>query len=182
MSHSPANAVGDGIRRRAVLSECGAYRYNLSRDWDGSGYRATFIMLNPSTADADIDDPTIRRCMGFARSWDYSGIRVLNLYALRSSDPKALKLADDPVGPVNDAHIAIVADDVAFSGEPIVAAWGVHADPERVAQVLEIVRSRGARLTSFGVTKSGAPRHPLYLPRTAELAAWPPITERKATA
>lgn len=92
-------------RMSAVLSDDGQYRCQLERTW-GFGDAVTFVMLNPSTADARKDDPTIRRCLSYARSWGYDGIRVVNLYALRSSDPKMLKTVADPVGPENDAWIA----------------------------------------------------------------------------
>jgi hypothetical protein len=161
------------VGRSAVRSPCGRYRYLLERRWEGSGYTATFVMLNPSTADAEVDDPTIRRCMGFARSWDYSRVRVINLYALRATDPRALWQHDDPVGEHNDETLRRIADEHRVTGEPLVAAWGANARADRVDRVLQIVRAAEADLSCLGVTNVGAPRHPLYLPRTATPTTWP---------
>jgi hypothetical protein len=158
------------IIKRAVISDDGRYRYQLSRIWDPAVESLVFVMLNPSTADAELDDPTIRRCMGFARRDGFGGIHVTNLYALRATNPKDLWTAEDPVGPDNDAWLAEMFSEVAGNGRPIVAAWGANAKPERVAQVMRMQYSEG--LVSFGVTKSGAPRHPLYLPGDAHFAPW----------
>ena len=150
----------------AHLSDDGLYRYSLTR-WVLDGVardRATeagretclFVMLNPSTADADRDDPTIRRCMRFTRDWGFARLKVVNLYALRATDPKALWLADDPVGPENDHNLAL-----AFGMcDASIAAWGAHAKPERVAEVMAIPM---APRYALGLTKHGAPRHPLYM-------------------
>ena len=122
-------------------------------------------MLNPSTADARRDDPTIRRCMGFARTWGYGGVEVVNLFALRATDPSRLRIARDPVGPENDAHIRAVAR----RSSALVVAWGIHgALRERDAEVLALL-SRRAPTHSLGWTKDGHPRHPLYLRRDARL-------------
>jgi hypothetical protein len=118
-------------------------------------------MLNPSTADAVRDDPTIRRCIGFARRWGYGGVEVVNLFAFRASDPRALRGAPDPVGEKNDRHLASVARRV----DAMVVAWGVHgALAARDREVLTLL-SRWARLLALGWTRSGSPRHPLYLRR-----------------
>lgn len=147
---------------KARLSDCGQYRYTLSRQWGGNEFNvAVFIMLNPSTADHTVDDPTIRRCIGFAKSWDLDGIRVVNLYALRSTDPKALWSHPDPVGPRNDSWLETYAVLASLNNCPIIAAWGANAKPDRVDAVLNI--SGMHRLSALGVTKAGQPRHPLYL-------------------
>jgi hypothetical protein len=143
---------------RAYLSDDGLYRYSLTRDLGtlGSDGTCTFVMLNPSTANAVQDDPTIRRCIRFAREWGFRWLKVVNLYALRATDPKQLWLADDPVGPENDHVLSL-----AFGGSDLtIAAWGVHAKPERVAEIMAWpIRPR----LCLGVTKDGHPRHPLYL-------------------
>lgn len=156
------------MHRPADISACGRYRYLLGRRW-ADGPRATFIMLNPSTADAEQDDPTIRRCIGYARAWGMGALQVVNLYALRATDPAELWRAQDPIGPDND--ITLVACALAHRPAPLIAAWGAHARPDRVAAVLALPGMD--RLTALGVTKAGQPRHPLYLPATATLRPWP---------
>jgi len=153
------------ILRQAVLSEDRVYRYRLERTW-AEGARATFVMLNPSTADEDSDDPTLRRCMDFARRWGLAGIAVVNLYALRATDPAELWRATDPVGPENDRYLA----EAAASGEALIAAWGARARDTRVREVLAIPGFE--RLTCLRTTKRGHPGHPLYLPRTLTPVPW----------
>ncbi|CDY79414.1 hypothetical protein BGLT_02195 [Caballeronia glathei] len=120
---------------------------------------AMFLMLNPSTADATLDDPTIRRCRSFAAAWGMDGITVANLYALRSTDPAGLWLHADPIGPENDDHLY----ELAVTHGRVVCAWGANARADRVAAVVHLLRHAGAQLTCLGTTKSGAPRHPLYV-------------------
>ena len=152
----------------AVLSEDRRYRYRLRREAGGllgEGV-ALFIMLNPSTADEAADDPTIRRCCGFVRRWGYGALEVVNLFALRATDPAALYADADPVGPENDSHISAAAADAKI----IVAAWGVHGTLYgRGPAVRDLLQGQGRRLTALGVTKDGQPRHPLYMPLTANL-------------
>ena len=120
-------------------------------------------MLNPSRADAHRDDPTIRRCIGFARDWGYGGIDVVNIFALRATDPRDLRSVRDPVGPRNDEFILRAA-----ARSPVVIAWGVHgALLDRGAKALRLFGA-GTRILALGRTRSGAPRHPLYLRRDAE--------------
>lgn len=156
----------------AVISACGRYRYTLHRRWDHmTNPLATFVMLNPSTATADADDPTIRRCIGFAKALGCGGLQVVNLYALRSTDPKALWLAAEPVGGDNDGHLATAASWAAATNAPLIAAWGANARPDRVKAVLALPHFD--RLTALGVTNKGAPRHPLYLRSSARPTPWP---------
>ena len=152
----------------AVLSGCGRYRYRLTRTWDPCRPRATFIMLNPSTADAADDDPTIRRCTSYARSWGLGGLTVVNLYAYRATDPADLWKVEDPVGPDNDDHLRAVLTTATAVGAPVVAAWGANARCDRVAAVMGFA---GA-VTALGLTKSGQPRHPLYLRKKAQRFRW----------
>lgn len=149
-----------GDSSNAILSDDGLYRYWLERRW-GDGAAVTFVMLNPSTADATQDDPTIRRCIGYAKAWGYNSLVVVNLYALRSTDPKGLWTADDPVGPDNNNWIQLAACGAYISNAPLVAAWGANAKPNRVADVRSL--SRMDRLSALGLTKAGQPKHPLYL-------------------
>lgn len=156
-------------RKRALLSDDGAYRYWLSRSWDDAVWNLGFVMLNPSTADAAVDDPTIVRCAGFARRLGYGGITVLNLYAYRATQPADLWKAADPVGPDNDRHLALMLAGRAEAGSDVIAAWGANAKPDRVAEVLALPGAE--RMQCLGHTKHGAPRHPLYLPSDAPLLA-----------
>jgi hypothetical protein len=143
----------------ALFDPSGRYRYRLSRRWAGGGRAIAFVMLNPSTADAERDDPTIRRCSGFARAWGFSAMTVVNLFALRATDPARLRRARDPVGRDNDEHIAAAA----AACDALVLAWGAHgALGGRDRDVLALLR--GCRPACLGVTRSGQPRHPLYLP------------------
>ena len=148
----------------AIISEDGVYRYRLERQWDtltGAG-TVLWIMLNPSTADAEKNDPTIRRCIGYSKAWGYAGLYVGNLYALRSTDPKAIGKHADPVGPECDHHLAMMVEPSHVS--LVVCAWGSGADPRRVDQVCDLLQSY-LRLHCLGFTKDGSPRHPLYLPK-----------------
>lgn len=162
------------MARDAVLSPDGVYRYSLHREWCTGFFRprwVTFVMLNPSTADAVHDDPTIRRCVAFAKALGGTGLAVVNLYAIRATSPAEAMAATDPVGPRNDHYLATYLDMAARYDFPIIAAWGAHAQPDRVAQVLAMPGAD--RFTALGLTKSGAPRHPLYLPRDARPSPWP---------
>lgn len=158
------------MRNSAVISDCSQYRYVLRRQWRDAftGVRTVgFVMLNPSTADGTIDDPTIRRLIGFAKLWGMDALEVVNLYALRSTDPKGLWQHADPVGPKNDDYI----DGWARRSRACVAAWGANAKPDRVAEVLALMNGRP--LYCLGTTKSGAPRHPLYVKGNTGLIPWP---------
>ena len=150
----------------AVFSDCGRYRYLLTRRW-GDGPAATFVMLNQSTADAATDDPTIRRCIGFAKSWDCGSLNVVNLFACRATNPRELLAATDPVGPRNDAFLHSYLPDG-------VAAWGAHK--LATARARGVVRAfvRSSPLWCLGVTKDGHPRHPLYVKTDAPLILWRP--------
>lgn len=151
------------MRGEAIFDATGRYRYLLRRRW-GAGPRVAFVMLNPSTADASRDDPTIRRCVGFARRWGFRSVDVVNLFAYRTPHPRALARAADPVGPANDRHLRRAVRRAAL----VVCAWGAtdlaHARARAVAGLFD-----GIRLRCLGWTRSGAPRHPLYLRRGARL-------------
>lgn len=156
MAEGPSAAV----QKSANISACGLYRYSLSRLWAGRPLMV-FVMLNPSTADADLDDRTVRRCIGFARREGMGGLGVMNLYAYRATNPKALLTCDDPVGPQNDGVLTAVLNESRNMGYPVVAAWGVNAKPDRVTQVLGLVPTTS--WLCLGTTKDGHPRHPLYV-------------------
>ncbi|WP_380925406.1 DUF1643 domain-containing protein [Sphingomonas leidyi] len=155
---------GGGIARAAEISPCGQFRYRLSRIWDEGAHLLPIIMLNPSTADASIDDPTIRRCMAFARREGLGGIEVANLFAFRTSSPAAMKGAADPIGPDNNRRLGDLFEASAGYGVPVLAAWGVHGDHlERAREVVGWAKHHGAALVCLGITREGHPRHPLYV-------------------
>jgi len=150
--------TGDLLEDRgAVLSDDGMYRYLLWRRWDKTKPRACFIMLNPSTADAEVDDPTIRRCIGFARAWGLGGIRVVNLYPFRATKPADLWRADVPEGHGNLGYIERAID----TGGIAVAAWGAHGKENR--GVRNLFYELGVPLYALKITKDGQPGHPLYI-------------------
>lgn len=148
----------------AVLSPCGRYRYALTRTW-GEGDAVTFVCLNPSTADAVADDPTLRRCLGFAQAWGFGCLHMANLFALRVTDPLILNQVKDPIGPGNDDHL----DALASVSTLVVAAWGVQRLPG--GRHLD-VRRRLPRWHYLRLTRDGYPAHPLYLPRYLTPVEW----------
>src|SRR4051794_33028496 len=159
------------LEQNAVISICGRYRYLLTRQVGPGLCTATFIMLNPSTADATNNDPTIRRCIGFARQWGCGQLVVLNLFAMRATDPADMKLADDPVGPENKDWFDRTLRDQ--DDGPVVCAWGVHGEHRgQDLTVLGWLKSYGIRPLALGVTRDGHPKHPLYLPKAAELVLY----------
>ena len=158
----------DSTEGSASFSRCGRYRYVLTRRWSQDGSFAVFIMLNPSTADAFRLDPTIRRCISFARDWRCAGLSVVNLFSLRSTDPHALYAGGDIIGPGNDD--AIVRTVLSHPGAPVVCAWGAHgALASRGADVTRMLQGRKVPLLCLGVTRHGHPRHPLYLASSTAL-------------
>lgn len=160
----------DNIERNAIISDDQRYRYWLTRRWESDAEPALFVMLNPSTADAEIDDPTIRRCMGFARSWNAGGIVVVNLYAYRATKPADLWTADEPIGELNNTWLREMAERYPV----VVCAWGANARDDRVREFCYLMHRIGADLKCLGTTKSGAPRHPLYVKGDTELQRWTP--------
>jgi len=147
----------------ALISDCKKYRYMLSRTWSQTNTtRVLWVMLNPSTADASIDDPTIGRCIGYSKAWGYGGLFVGNLYAYRATDPKDLWMAterrgEDIRGPDNDQWLCKMAP----VSNLIVAAWGAHADPQRARGVARLLAGF-QDVHCIGRTKAAQPLHPLY--------------------
>lgn len=163
----------DLLERDAVISDCGLYRYLLRRIWDVSKPRALVCMLNPSTADAYIDDATIRSLIRLFTALGYGGFEVVNLYGWRATDPRELAKAADPVGPRTDAILeaAIGRCDI------MVCAWGAHPmASERAQRVWEIAQSHRPAVFCFGTTKAGHPKHPLYIKTGTPLEVWRPAT------
>lgn len=152
--------------RDAVISRDGQYRYCLSRQWN-DGPELVFVMLNPSTADAMRDDPTIRKCIGFADRLGYGAIRVVNLFAMRATDPDEIRRCGaagfNVVGPENDRHIA-----VACLNRAVVLAWGAHGRKytSRTFEVAAIVRLHAVKVGALDWLADRVPAHPLMLPYT----------------
>ena len=151
----------------AEFSPCRTWRYVLRRRWSAAPPIA-FILLNPSTADETKDDPTIRRCIGFARSWRAGGLVLGNLFALRSTDPRALRSHPDPVGPGNDSALLAIVDEVGRDGT-VICGWGVHGTlMDRGEKVRASLRDWGCTPRALAMTATGEPGHPLYLPGGSE--------------
>jgi hypothetical protein len=160
------------VKKDAVIrGENREYRYQLTRVWDQSLPYCVWVMLNPSTADADSDDATIRKCMGFAMSWNYGGITVVNLFAWRSRSPKALITAGiDPIGPENDHYITLAVRGAAR----VVCGWGAtpFAVTRAPAVTARIWRHSPRPPMCLGMTKAGEPKHPLTLGYATELVTF----------
>ena len=149
----------------AEFDATATYRYRLWREWNRRLPRLGFIMLNPSRADATANDPTIRRCLGFAQTWGFGAIEVMNLFAFRAVHPTQLKAAADPIGADNDAHLLSLA----HRADSIVLAWGNWGSlGDRDRAVVHLLRAT-VPLYCLGHTQQGQPRHPLYLKATTTL-------------
>ena len=145
------------MRKSALMSDCGAYRYELRRTWDNTKPIVLWVALNPSTADHIKDDPTNRRIADFSRRWGYGGYVLANLFAYRAIDPQALKHVSDPIGPENDNHLKKLSR----AADHTVCAWGNHGTLlQRASAVLPLFDEPLA----LGVTKRNQPLHPLYCP------------------
>ncbi len=166
------------MRRGATFDVTERYRYWLWRTWDASLPRVAFVMLNPSTADHRVDDPTIRRCMGFASRWGYGSLIVVNLFAYRTPSPKELAQAAEPVGPDNDSYLVKARR----RSRDMILAWGTHGRlHQRDSEVLELLTRRRRRdLLCLGVTMHGHPKHPLYLPGTTRPRPFEPARVSRA--
>lgn len=145
------------MSKAAKISDDSRYRYELSRIWDETKPNILFIMLNPSTADHMVDDPTIKRVINFSIEWGYGGVYVVNLYAFRSTDPKGLKTIDDPIGPENREHIRRLIQNKDNNVDRVVYAWGnEEKEPEWLRDIVK-------EPYCIALSKKGIPKHPLYL-------------------
>lgn len=152
------------IDKDADISLCGKYRYTLTRVWDRSKPVCAFIGLNPSTADANDDDQTIRRCVRFANDWGYGELIMMNLFAFRATRPRELHLAADPVGTtLNDLYLY----GQLYRIDLVVAAWGVHGSLFARDQEVRKLIEKEKQLYCLGKTKEGQPKHPLYIKANA---------------
>jgi hypothetical protein len=160
------------IKSEAIYSDCKLYRYLLRREWSHTEPRRAvlFIMLNPSTATTEVDDPTVRKCRSYARQWGFNTLLVGNLMAYRTTFPSLLRGADDPVGPDNLRHLAEqLRNDVT-----LVCAWGKvsprFAHTENA--VIQLIRDSGITPHVLRLNITGGPWHPLYLPMALEPQVW----------
>lgn len=148
--------------KNSCISACGAFRYRLERRW-GEGAPLLFIMLNPSTADASVDDPTIRRCRNFALAHRFNAFEVVNLFAFRTTEPINLSRAGYPVGQANDFYI----DAAIEAAGSVCVAWGAHggspAVEKRVQEVMPMLFRRQVQPLCLQITRGGHPSHPLML-------------------
>ncbi len=153
----------------AVYSDCEAYRYELTRQWDPQAPRALFVMLNPSTATEVQNDPTVERCERRARALGFGAFRVTNIFAYRATDPRVMRAQPDPVGPENDATILAGA----AWADRVICAWGTHgAHLGRGAAVAHLLRATGCAMFHLGLSQAGHPKHPLYIGYQVQPVAW----------
>ncbi len=154
------------MKKDAILDKTRQYRYALKRQWGADDENfVNFVLLNPSTADENIDDPTIKACIKFAQNWGYDGILVTNLFAFRATEPTDLKKAENPIGDQNDSYIKKYAK----RSKIIVIAWGNHGNflnrGEQVVKLLSQIKDPHC----LQILKNGSPKHPLYINRKTEL-------------
>ncbi len=155
-------------QRGATFSPCGRYRTRLWRIW-GDQPPAVFCMLNPSTADETSNDPTVERCERRARATGFGGLQVVNLFALRSTDPRALYSEIDPIGPGNDEAIL----DACAGAGIVVCAWGAHGKfRARGNWVRDLLYDAGARPHVLALNRDGTPKHPLYVGYNVQPTPW----------
>jgi hypothetical protein len=160
-------AKGDAASE-AVYSDCERYRYLLTRVW-APGPRALFVMLNPSTATEEQNDPTVERCERRARALGFGAFRVTNIFAFRATDPRVMRAEANPVGSENDVAIL---NSLPWA-DAIVCAWGNHGlHLNRGKAVEEMLRQAGATLSHLGLTGQGQPRHPLYVGYDQKPVPW----------
>lgn len=164
LKQTPKKALREtDVIASAVISECGKYRYSLSRVWDETKGRVLFIMLNPSTADAEKNDPTIRRCIGFAKKWGYGGIYVVNLFSFRATNPKELLKAPFVVGIENEKWFRRMSS----ISNIAICAWGNGAIVDKLQKRLDHnwkpLSWINIPLHYLELSKDGTPKHPLYL-------------------
>lgn len=148
-----------------AFSEDRRYRYVLWRRWGGPRSRYLMVIgLNPSTADETNDDPTIRRCIGFAKAWGFDALCMANLFAFRATDPAVMKAEADPIGPEGSIWLTRLA----HGADMVLAAWGAHGPHAGRAEIVyRMLTGAGYPLHALGFTKDGHPRHPLYMPKSA---------------
>lgn len=149
----------NSMRMGAIIDATGTYRYSLWREWDANAPRVCFVMLNPSTADATTDDPTIRRCIRFAQFWGYGSLEVVNLFAYRTTTPIDLRHAPNPIGKENDRYCY----QASLNATKVIVAWGNWGGLLNRNQTVLNLLFHQQEIDCLGITKPGHPRHPLYI-------------------
>ncbi|MCM8542390.1 MAG: DUF1643 domain-containing protein [Lentisphaeraceae bacterium] len=160
--------VEGAVFKDAHITRCEKFRYWLTRKWNNGDNYICWIMLNPSTADASNDDPTIRRCISFSKLWGFDGLYVVNLFSFRATDPKELKKAGGPVGEHNNEYIKFISSICSR----VVCAWGNHGKlKDQYKTVCEILYAHCSHENFFclGKTGAGQPKHPLYVESSTKL-------------
>jgi hypothetical protein len=162
-------------RSSAILSACGFYRYRLERAWSSEGGVVCFIGVNPSTADATIDDQTVRKWRGFAARWGFGSMVISNLFAYRATAVTELAIAADPKGPENDRHLG----EALKEADLVVPCWGSRSKlpprlRARIETVRQLLRTCGRPVRVLGLTASGDPQHPLMIGYDRQLQDWAP--------
>ncbi|NEQ52785.1 MAG: DUF1643 domain-containing protein [Leptolyngbya sp. SIO3F4] len=154
----------------AIFDSSHKYRYCLTRSWPANHVsQVTFIMLNPSQANAEQDDPTLRACSQFAKAWGYTQLTVVNLFAYRTSKPENLASETDPIGPSNDRYLLAATD----ASKQVILAWGNWGTLLNRAQaVVQLLKPYRSKLYCLSYNRSGQPRHPLYIKRNTTPLAW----------
>jgi len=163
------------MERNAVISMCGKYRYWLSRKWDdiNDNEMVCWVMLNPSIADGNVDDPTIRKCIGFSKQIGSGGLQVVNLFAYRATNPRELLNVRDPVGVQNCRWLR----DILLKSNKVIFAWGSNGGKKKLIDVgplilinnIVLLQNMQEKFFRFGLTKNGQPLHPLMLPYSSKL-------------
>lgn len=152
----------------AEFDVTGRYRYLLWRSWDEQAARVGFVMLNPSRADAVMNDPTIRRCLGFAQSWGFGALEVVNLFAYCTAKRRELRQVADPVGRENDRYLATLPQRV----NTLILAWGNDGGLQARDRAVVALWDDQTPVYCLGTTRLGQPKHPLYLRRNAQPVPW----------
>lgn len=172
--------------KSAIISECGIYRYVLRRKWDDYFYDLPVCMLNPSTADDQKDDPTVRELIHFAKLWGYGGLHIVNLYAFRAASPADMMAAEDPIGPLNGHYLRDALDCARMFDTPMLAAWGDGGSfKARETWLCAKAAHHGVDLVCLGITKANHPKHPMSrgrnrIPRDQQPIMWRKVRDVSA--
>lgn len=161
-----------GMTCTATFSDDEAYRLELIWRWS-SAPLLTAWMLNPSTATHEVLDPTVYGLVQRAKAWGYGGVRIINLFALRATDPKVMLAHPEPIGRDNDAIISRALREAFDEGAPVICAWGKHGRHRgREAVALAMAEEIGLPLYAFKLNADGTPQHPLYIAREVRPIVW----------